>query len=161
DDDPARPQPLDRALRQRDAVVHHDRVGVLDLAFELRLVGNIAGRDVGDVFKPAPLGREIVENEVSNGDAEACHLFAPGMGCVAWFRNARKGYKETRGRFRSLAPCLLASLSGIPKRVTLTSMTTPDRRQVLGALAGAALVPAAFAARPPLNDFIEFENSRP
>src|SRR5437773_4215155 len=39
-------------------------------------------------------------------------------------------------------------------------MTNPNRREVLGALAGAALVPGTLAARP-VNDLIRAENEKP
>ena len=46
-------EPLDRLARQAEIVIHHDRVGVFDLALQLVFVEGVERRDVGDVAEDA------------------------------------------------------------------------------------------------------------
>ena len=68
DDQPAVFQPLDRAPREPDVVIHHDRGSILDPADELVLVVGVEGLDRGQAGQRPALGGEVVIDEVGDHD---------------------------------------------------------------------------------------------
>ena len=74
----------DRFLRDNDVVVEHDRVGILDLADEIRLRIGVEGNEVGDVAEHFALGSSssVMKSATTTRKRAMCCLDEDARGAV-------------------------------------------------------------------------------